>query len=302
MGDVISTQTIVVVDSVGTYILRLTNSKTGCASTDTASVTTNGDELGIISISVADENCFGDEDGVVEIMNITGGSPPYAYELNGMSTTSTGLFDHLAPGQYNLHILDAEGCSIDTIITIHAGINLQVELPEFLQVKADQYGNIQAIVNVPEADLSSVQWTPLGVVLCDTCLSTMIYTHHSQKLTVTVIHVSGCTASATLDIQVIPTPKIYIPNTFSPNGDGFNDQFTVYTNDGVTSIIELNIYNRWGEHLFRSQNVPSNDPSFGWDGKFHQREVPSGTFVYMLKVLLADGTEKMMAGDVTLLR
>ena len=86
------------------------------------------------------------------------------------------------------------------------------------------------------------------------------------------------------------------------DADGQNDLFTVYTNDGVTSILELNIFDRWGEHLYQAQNFSPNGQGPGWDGKFHQKEMPSGTFVYYVKVLLADGTEQKLTGDVTLVR
>ncbi|MEO6130886.1 MAG: gliding motility-associated C-terminal domain-containing protein, partial [Saprospiraceae bacterium] len=224
------------------------------------------------------------------------------YSLNDMVNNSTGQFDHLALGAYNLHITGANGCTLDTLITINAGVDLHVSLPESIQVTDDEDEAINATINIPISEVSSVQWTPTGVILCDTCLSTFINTHDSQLLTVTIIDIRGCMATAQTQVFAFPSPKIYIPNTFSPNGDGVNDQFTVYTNEGVTSIIELNIFDRWGDHLFQALHIPASDPMLGWDGKYHHKELPSATFVYTLKLQMADGGEKTITGDVTLVR
>ncbi|MEP6646861.1 MAG: gliding motility-associated C-terminal domain-containing protein [Saprospiraceae bacterium] len=301
-GNIISTQTVVLIDSMGTYVLMLTNSNTGCTSFDSASVMINEDELGSITVVVGNENCLGDEDGEIEVTNISGGAIPYAYTINNMANNTTGQFDHLAPGSYDLHISDANGCAVDTTIIILAGVDLQANLPENIHVTSDQNGAIHANINVPLTEISSVQWTPPGVVACDTCLSTFINTDASQVLTVTIVDIRGCVATAQTQILAFPSPKIYIPNTFSPNGDGYNDQFTIYANEAISSIIELNIFDRWGDNVFQALNIPTNNVLLGWDGKFHHQEMPSGTFVFTLKLQMADGSEKSMTGDVTLVR
>jgi gliding motility-associated-like protein len=248
-----------------------------------------------------DENCAGEENGVIEVMNIAGGMPPYNFTLNANPNT-TGIFNQLAPGDYQLHISDAAGCSLDTTITIHEGIDLEVELPETIIITENEGGSIEAQVNVPEQSLSSIQWSPPGVLSCDTCLSTNIFTNVPQTLTITVTHLNGCTATAQVDILVVPAPNIFIPNTFSPNDDGINDQFTVFTNDGVLSIREMNIYDRWGEHLFNGKEISPNDPLHGWDGKFHEQKMPAGVYVYSMVVIAADGSERSLTGNITLVR
>lgn len=301
-GEIISTQTFVLADSIGSYTMQLTNSISGCTSVDSAEVFINQNELGNITVLVLPENCDGDNDGMIEVTGISDGMPPFAYDLNGTINDSTGQFNDLAPGGYDLHISDANGCSIDTFIIINPGVHLELTLPEILQVKEDQEGSIIATVNVPEDDLTSIQWKPPGILSCDTCLSTMIETTVNQTLQLTVIHVNGCIATAQLDIIFIAKPDIYIPNTFSPNGDGLNDLFTLYSNDGVSSVLEMNIFDRWGEHIYQAKNFNPNSAVIGWDGKFHHKEMQCATFVYYFKLLLADGTEKTITGDVTLLR
>ncbi|MEP6796058.1 MAG: gliding motility-associated C-terminal domain-containing protein, partial [Saprospiraceae bacterium] len=275
---------------------------TGCTSIDSAEVFINQNALGYVFVTVVDENCTGENNGMIEVTDISGGIPPYSYSLNSLMDNSTGQFDSLASGGYNLHIIDAFGCALDTFFIIQPGIHLELALPEFIQLHEDQTGFIQATVNVPVEDLSSIQWNPSGILSCDTCLSTMIMTHENQLLQLIIVHINGCVDTAELNITVFPTQKFYIPNTFSPNGDGFNDFFTLYSNDGVESILEINIFDRWGEYIYQAKNISPNNPELGWDGRFHHQEMPSGTFVYYIKLLLSDGTEKTVTGDVTLVK
>jgi len=302
IGEIISMQTLVLVSTAGSYVLQLTNSNSGCSSTDSVEVFIDQNELGFVSVIVIDEQCDGENNGSIEVTGISEGIPPYAFSLNGSGNDSTGQFNNLVPGEYNLQITDANGCTLDTFFTIHPGIHLELEIPEIIQLSEDETGFINGIVNVPVADLNSIQWTPPGILSCDTCLSPMIVAHENLSLHLTIVHINGCVATADLNINVFPTPHIYIPNTFSPNGDGFNDLFTLYSNNGVLSILELNIFDRWGDHIYGAKNINPNIPESGWDGKFHSKEMSSATFVYSAKVLLADGTEKTITGDVTLVK
>ena len=301
-GQTLSLQSLLSVEVEGIYLLQLTNSSTGCSSFDSVWVINSQNELGVIALNITDENCLGYEDGVIEVTNISSGLPPYSYSLNGMTPGTDGLFDHLTPGAYQLHIEDVNGCGLDTFLIINPGIDLTLTLPEVIKVIEEQSVFITALVNVPVGNLSSIEWTPKGILACDTCLSTTISAIGNQTLQLTVVHINGCRATAEIQIIVVPTPRIFIPNTFSPNGDGYNDFFTLFANSGVESILEFTIYDRWGELLYQAHDFKPNLPESGWDGKFHEKEMPSGTFAYTIKVSLGDGTTKLFTGDVTVVR
>jgi len=175
-------------------------------------------------------------------------------------------------------------------------------LPEFIELVEEETGFLHPIINVPAEDLINIQWTPASLLSCDTCLNTSVSTLGNQTLQLTVVHINGCVAHAALNVIVVSKPKIYIPNTFSPNGVGYNDFFNLYSNDRVASILELNIFDRWGDHIYQGLNLNPNDSSSGWDGKFRGKEMSSGIFVYYFKLLMTDGTVLTKYGDITLLR
>lgn len=301
-GTLLSTQSGVRVSTAGRYTLQVSNALTGCDSTDHVQVMLNPNIPGEVIANVAPENCNEENNGMIEITAVIGGIPPYTYSLNGMIAGTSGRFTDLPPGDYTLQITDGIGCTLDTFFTIGQGIDLQLTMPSIIELIVGHKGLIEASVNVPASDLSSIQWSPGGVLTCDTCLITSITGTSSYSFLLTVVHERGCVATAELDVNVVPETEIYIPNVFSPNGDGLNDYFTVYTNQRVSLINALRVFDRWGNLVFEQQQFYPNDESKGWDGTFRGKQLVPGVFTYYAEILLVDGHTEVFKGDVTLVR
>ena len=301
-GAVLSTQPGLRVSTAGRYTLQVSNTQTGCDSTDHVLVMINPNIPGEVMAEVAPENCIGENNGVIEITAVTGGIPPYTYSLNGMMAGTSGRFTDLPPGDYALQITDGMGCTLDTSFTIEPGIDLQLTMPAIIELIVGHKGLIEASVNVPASALSSIQWSPGGVLTCDTCLITSITGTSSYSFLLTVTHQRGCVATAELDINVVPETEIYIPNIFSPNGDGLNDYFTVYTNQRVSIINALRVFDRWGNLVFERQLFYPNDESKGWDGTFRGKQLLPSVYTYYAEVLMVDGRTEVLKGDVTVVR
>jgi len=108
-------------------------------------------------------------------------------------------------------------------------------------------------------------------------------------------------ASINLDIQTCR--EFYIPNAFSPNGDGINDRFVLFGNpDHNTRILSLRIFDRWGNLVFEVSNSTPGDASTAWDGTFRGREAPAGTYLFYVEWELPSGKKRMEAGTAQLLR
>ena len=95
---------------------------------------------------------------------------------------------------------------------------------------------------------------------------------------------------------------IYVPNAFTPNGDGFNDQITIFGSDLLQSVLQLDIYDRWGNLAFRKMNFEPNDDQQGWDGTGGDQYYDGGTFVYLTRVRFIDGSTKTFQGSFHLIR
>ena len=110
--------------------------------------------------------------------------------------------------------------------------------------------------------------------------------------TVTVTSPDGCTSQDSVKVTVIPT--IRFPDGITPNGDGKNDTWVIdYIDQYPDAIVE--IYNRWGEMLFRSDNY-QND----WNGTYNGQNLPVGTYYFVIE--LNDGKTKPFTGPLTVLR
>jgi len=105
----------------------------------------------------------------------------------------------------------------------------------------------------------------------------------------------GCLATDSLLLIVDPLTDVYIPNAFTPNSDGKNDYFIV--GGGHFSQFRLQIYNRWGQLVFSS-----NERSKGWDGTLAGKPQPSASYVYFLNATLKDGKPVKRSGTITLIR
>lgn len=108
----------------------------------------------------------------------------------------------------------------------------------------------------------------------------------------------GCTDTMDYELIVFPEVLIYAPNTFTPDGDEFNQHWRVYMEGIDPYDFELLIYNRWGELLWESHDI-----EVGWDGTYGGEIVPTGTYTWIIRAsdLLNDG-KYTYNGHINLLR
>lgn len=95
---------------------------------------------------------------------------------------------------------------------------------------------------------------------------------------------------------VVTQRNILIPNAFTPNGDGKNDQFKLI-NVSREQLLEFKIFNRWGTVMFSS-----TDPEEGWDGRYRNQEQPVGVYGYGIRIRYEDGVIETYRGTITLIR
>jgi gliding motility-associated-like protein len=94
---------------------------------------------------------------------------------------------------------------------------------------------------------------------------------------------------------------MFIPNTFSPNGDGMNDLFYP-RGSGIFTIKSIKIFSRWGEIIFEKNNFNANDASKAWDGTFKGKKLNSDVFVYMVEVVCDNNEKLVFKGNVALIK
>ncbi|RYY85089.1 MAG: T9SS type B sorting domain-containing protein, partial [Chitinophagaceae bacterium] len=119
-----------------------------------------------------------------------------------------------------------------------------------------------------------------------------------QNVTITVraLGVVACQNSVSAPFTERSRPdEIFIPNSFTPNGDGLNDVLQVY-GYGVTEL-QFTVFNQWGEKI-----ADSRDQRNAWDGTYKGKAQPSGVYLYVCRIVLANGTVLTKKGSINLVR
>ena len=246
--------------------------------------------------------CF--EDYLILGVTCMGGTPPYqfSWQLSDGSVYE-GTHPQVSPQHsviYTVTVTDAIGCSDVATgnITVREGT-----FPETLQA----WCNPCEVIAFHETTLYSTdygygytyQWMPDDDLTNPHSPNTTVVPEESATYTITVTDTFGCTRSDTVFLKVNPvvcgTPFVFIPNSFTPNGDGMND--ILYVRSDILDEMYFVVYNRWGEKLFETVQQ-----EIGWDGTFKKKDCQTGVYDYYFKGKCKDGGELELKGNVTLIR
>ena len=220
----------------------------------------------------------------------------------GLSSTTAASVKvtPMATTNYRVIGTDSLGCFQDT-----AYIPLKVYPIPMVDAGPDVNLNVGQTLNLTptiSADVTKVAWNPTGSIFRSTFPSIDIKPNQTTVYTVEVKNEGGCVARDNLTVFVLCNgTNVFIPNTFSPNGDGVNDVFFP-RGTGLFTIKTARIFNRWGELVFEKYNLKANEISNGWDGSFRGKKLAPDVFVYVFEIICDNNEVLNYKGDVTLIR
>ena len=152
------------------------------------------------------------------------------------------------------------------------------------------------------SNVTTWSWTPTNYLNCADCSTPAASPTFDQQYKVSVTDANGCSDSANILVKTICNGVNYwLPNTFSPNGDGINDIFYV-RGDNLYNVQSMRIFNRWGQLVFERKNFPANSAADGWDGTFNGHPSPSDAYVYIVEVICNNAQVVALHGDISLVR
>ncbi len=192
--------------------------------------------------------------------------------------------------------------SCDSIITTNLNIiDLTINLVDNLTMQNGDSITLKPIVNTTNA--LTWTWSPPTGLSCTNCATpTLTPLSKNRYHLVVQDKQSGCIASDSLYVRVIPCTKVYIPNAFSPNGDNLNDVFTAYGSDCATGIKSMRIFNRWGNLVYSVDDAALGSTAQGWNGLYQGKALPMGVYVYVIEIQYGNGTTGLFSGDVSLMK
>jgi len=151
-------------------------------------------------------------------------------------------------------------------------------------------------------DASIYAWTPGEGLSCDDCLTPVATPKRTTTYRIDVSNQWGCKANDEVVVKVTcDLSQLFIPNTFTPNGDGQNDRFYP-RGKGIGVVNRFRIYNRWGELMYDMSNIPVNATSYGWDGTFRGQPLKPDVYVWVLEAQCESGDPLTLKGDISLIR
>ncbi|WP_198315789.1 PKD domain-containing protein [Chitinophaga tropicalis] len=277
-----------------TYHVTATNSA-GCASQ--ADVIVRVSQPFTVQVSDA-EVCAGQS-----IQLHASGAVNYQWSpATGLSsaTTANPLAFPDSTTTYTVTGSGSDACFTDTktaTVTVHA-------LPQINAGEDMQLGVGTSIVlpATGSSDITDIEWSPATGLSCIDCLRPTASPKQSITYHVTVSNDFGCKNMDDITITMIcESGSTFLPNTFTPNGDGQNDIFYI-RGKGVKSVKSFRIFNRWGQQVFERTNFGIEDPLYGWDGKQNGQLVNPDVFIYIIELICDTNEAFTIKGNVMLLR
>jgi gliding motility-associated-like protein len=295
-----SVRSITADGTIPEYSLYITH-KDACEVFDTFAVNVVPNPTSLF-LEVDSVTCFGDSDGAIYIDGVESGTAPFRFDINGQIFTSVAdlpTFQNLEAGFFEIAVEDANGCKTDTTILVEHPEEPLVFLPDDIQAELGDSFKIQALVT---PNIVSFQWTNPDILSCSDCLEPYMAPQQTTSVGIIVKDKNGCTAQDGMTIFISKDDGVYVPNVFSPNGDGDNEFLSVYAKPNISIIRDFTIYDRWGEQMFSRQDFSPNQVYLGWDGRFRGKNAPRAVYIYSLTYERVDGQQETVYGDFTLMK
>ena len=283
-------------DNTTTYtVTALTNG--GCPGTDTVKVTV----FQPIDINVSPNKQICTSESFKLFAN---GASSYVWSpaqglssttsANPTTTTNTTI-------QYMVVGFDNHNCFKDT-----GFVKITVRPKPTILLGSDQTVSTGTVVSLTgittNGPIVSWLWTPSTDLSCNTCPTPMATIKKDITYTATVKNIYGCIATDDIHFHTIcEGSQVYVPNAFTPDGDGKNDILMVRSK-GIEAVRSFKIYSRWGELIFEQNNFPPNNPAYGWDGKIKGVVGSAEVYVYVAQVTCDNIKDFIIKGNISILK
>ncbi|MCW5909357.1 MAG: DUF2341 domain-containing protein [Chitinophagales bacterium] len=277
--------------ATGTYAVQLTAiSDKGCQSSSTVNVLVF--ELPTVTTSSLPA-CYQQNNGVINAAGANGTAPYNFLWSNG--TTGTAALNLFA-GNYSVTISDFNSCTASATATVTEPSgplsvfatpgNPNIKLSEMVSISlSNSYNDASATYSV----------SPTYGLSCVTCAQFDAIPYQTTNYFVEVTDGNGCTGNGQFTVIVDQSIPVFIPNVFSPNSDGANDTWCIYSM--AVKYVDMKVFNRWGEKVFETNNL--NDC---WDGTYQGKPAETGVYVYSGTIGFLNNVSRQVKGSITLLK
>jgi gliding motility-associated-like protein len=250
-------------------------------------------------VSPNDTICSGQQKQIIAI-----GANNYQWVAPDGSSLGTSSSLYVSPTNsttYSVIAKDSYNCFTDTgKVSIIVGNPTQITVGKDTILQAGDVYNFRAVAE--KQDIKQWAWSGANNLSCYNCQEPQAKISDDACISCVATNVYGCQSADTICLKTFcPTAEIYVPNVFTPDGDGINDVLMVQ-GKGIKVIKHFMIFNRWGELLFERSNFMPGDPAYAWDGKIRGKPATPDVFVYVCEVLCEKGLPNIYKGNVAILK
>ncbi len=279
----------------GTYLFNVKDAN-GCTIDTTISLK-GLPPIIIDDASLTQPTCYGAGNGAITLL-ASGGVPPLLYQLNNNTIHSpVNTFSNLYSGVYTIHVTDSKNCIKDTTLNLPQpdSIVLIATVTPNECIGADNKGGVNIAVTGGTQPYQYL-WSTNPA---ETTAGISGLPNGSYEVWVTDANNCSDSLKALVAYDNCCTP--FIPDAFTPNNDGKNDEFKIYFKGDIYIII-FSIYNRFGQRVYSVSNT--TDMQHGWDGKLFGVDAEMGVYYYYARITCGNKGDHVreFKGDVTLVR
>lgn len=276
----------------GTYAITVSDAN-NCTATELFTV--GIEDAIVLNSNPTNPTCPPAADGTISLL-LSGGNGGFVFLWSDSATIQNNT--SLLPGNYTVTITDSKGCSISESYTLVYQYQFEINAsPNDTTLIEGLTTEISVVANVNNS--VSFIWTPSTGLSCNDCAKPIARPLETTTYLITATDENGCTDSDSVFIEVENIGNLFIPNGFSPNGDGANDLLAIYgIKPEYFREFFFTVYDRWGEKVFESKQ-----PNFTWDGTFKGKIIDPTVLVYYIKyVVIGSDKAETENGSLTLLK
>jgi len=297
---VTSTESDITDLSPGNYSLTITDLTGECSDIQSFQIE-EPEDLEITAQVLEEAGCDELTENTIIVNRTSDGQNNVQYAINNEEFSEENHFIVPTGQSYEITAMDEMGCTTTTTIDVPETSGLITNIPE--RVILDLGEEMELEIGYESTNPINIQWEDDPTLSCTDCPNPIINPTQTTTYTLILSDDNGCSKDATIIVFIRKTDKIYTPTAFSPNNDGINDYFNIFTGANVASVDGLQIFNRWGDRVFQSAGgYTANNNEAGWDGKYKDRLAEPGVYVYFAEITFLDGTTDILSGEVSLVK
>jgi len=243
----------------------------------------------VLEAEIKDILCHGLTNGYIDVQ-VSGGVEPYQYVWSNGANTQD--LTNIGAGIYTLTLIDHQNCMAQGTYELEDVAPIVIQADEEYTIYVGEEVTLNAQVSGGVGGFTYL-WSPADWLDCNTCLNPVASPLITTEYVLLVADANGCTNVATSTVNVLYT--LYVPNTFSPNGDQLNDTFTAISRS--CKEFRMMIFNRWGDKIYETDNIYQ-----GWDGTYGGSEAKIDVYNYKIEAKFYNGEYHELIGQVNLLR